>query len=57
MIVCRVYISLKIYEPKPLLGVQEKFVAVNRGDWGGWGRRGGMNCGNLGEGSGDRDFP
>ena len=37
---------------------------VSRGGWGvgrGWGRLGntggGMNCGNLGEGSGGRDFP
>ena len=45
-------------EPKPFFSEPRiKFAMVNSGGWGRRERRGEMNCGNLGEGCGRRDFP
>ena len=54
-----------LWEEPNMGGTQKNFVVVNSGGgWEGgrgWGRLGktggGINCGNLGEGSGGRDFP
>ena len=54
-------LTRKFRSPSHLLGTQKNFVVVSGRGGRGWGRLGktggGMNCGNLGEGSGGRDFP